>query len=53
MNDNFFVILQNIIHSMKDPKIAAFWLITMPQVLGGFSYDDEVKQKIWWAYEVG
>lgn len=42
---------ENIIHSMKDPKIAAFWLITMPQVLGGFTYDEDVKQKIWWAYE--
>lgn len=44
--------LQNILNSMKDPKIAAFWLLTMPQVVGGFNYDDEVKQKIWWAYKV-
>ncbi|XP_008794135.2 uncharacterized protein LOC103710253 [Phoenix dactylifera] len=42
---------ENIVHSMRDPKIAAFWLITMPQVLGGFNYDDDVKQKIWWAYK--
>lgn len=42
---------ENIAHSMKDPKIAAFWLFTMPQVLGGFEYDDDVKQKIWWAYK--
>jgi len=52
MNSVFCLFFQNIIHSMKDPKIAAFWLITMPQVLGGFTYDDDVKQKIWWAYEV-
>ncbi|XP_072961439.1 uncharacterized protein [Typha angustifolia] len=42
---------ENIIHSMRDPKVAAFWLITLPQVLGGFNYDDDVKQKIWWAYK--
>lgn len=37
---------------MRDPKIAAFWLFTYPQILGGFAYDDDVKQKIWWAYKV-
>ncbi|KAL5730409.1 hypothetical protein ACHQM5_003232 [Ranunculus cassubicifolius] len=42
---------ENIIHSMKDPSIAAFWLITMPQIMGGFEYDDDVKQKIWWQYK--
>ncbi|OAY65884.1 hypothetical protein ACMD2_14600 [Ananas comosus] len=41
----------NIVNSMRDPKVAAFWLITLPQVLGGFNYDDDVKQKIWWAYK--
>ncbi|KAJ0629610.1 hypothetical protein HanIR_Chr00c08g0906661 [Helianthus annuus] len=41
----------HIIHSMKDPSIAAFWLITMPQIMGGFEFDDEVKQKIWWQYK--
>lgn len=24
----------------------------MPQIMGGFEYDDEVKQKIWWQYKV-
>lgn len=43
---------QHIVHSMKDPSIAAFWLITMPQIMGGFNYDDDVKQKIWWQYKV-
>ncbi|XP_058095428.1 uncharacterized protein LOC131240914 [Magnolia sinica] len=42
---------ENIVQSMRDPNIAAFWLITMPQILGGFDYDDDVKQKIWWAYK--
>lgn len=42
---------ENIVHSMRDPKIAAFWLITMPQILGGFNFDEDVKQKIWWSYE--
>lgn len=42
---------EHIIESMKDPSIAAFWLITMPQILGGFEYDDEVKQKLWWQYK--
>ncbi|KAK3028413.1 hypothetical protein RJ639_039623 [Escallonia herrerae] len=42
---------EHIVHSMKDPSIAAFWLITMPQIMGGFEYDDEVKQKIWWQYK--
>ncbi|KAE8707811.1 early nodulin-like protein 2-like [Hibiscus syriacus] len=39
------------IHSMKDPSIAAFWLLTLPQIVGGFDYDDDVKQKIWWQYK--
>lgn len=43
---------QHIVHSMKDPSIAAFWLVTMPQIMGGFDYDDDVKQKIWWQYKV-
>ncbi|XP_027341065.1 uncharacterized protein LOC113854328 isoform X1 [Abrus precatorius] len=42
---------EHIAHSMKDPSIAAFWLITFPQIMGGFTYDDEVKQKIWWQYK--
>ncbi|CBI20279.3 hypothetical protein VitviT2T_029535 [Vitis vinifera] len=42
---------EHIVHSMKDPSIAAFWLLTMPQIVGGFNYDDEVKQKIWWQYK--
>ncbi|KAJ7981755.1 Embryo defective protein [Quillaja saponaria] len=42
---------EHIVHSMKDPSIAAFWLITLPQVVGGFNYDDDVKQKIWWQYK--
>ncbi|GAB4849501.1 hypothetical protein Ancab_004295 [Ancistrocladus abbreviatus] len=43
--------MEHIVHSMKDPSIAAFWLITMPQIVGGFNFDDEVKQKIWWQYK--
>lgn len=42
---------EHIVHSMKDPSIAAFWLLTMPQIVGGFDFDDEVKQKIWWEYK--
>ncbi|KAK3198542.1 hypothetical protein Dsin_021957 [Dipteronia sinensis] len=42
---------EHIVHSMKDPSIAAFWLITLPQIVGGFDYDDDVKQKIWWLYK--
>ncbi|KAL5132476.1 hypothetical protein HKD37_12G035139 [Glycine soja] len=42
---------EHILHSMKDPSIAAFWLITFPQIMGGFTYDDDVKQKIWWQYK--
>ncbi|XP_062170848.1 uncharacterized protein LOC133876558 [Alnus glutinosa] len=42
---------EHIVHSMKDPSIAAFWLITLPQIVGGFNYDDDVKQKIWWQYK--
>ncbi|XP_077252270.1 embryo defective 2737 isoform X2 [Tasmannia lanceolata] len=42
---------ENIAQSMRDPKVAAFWLITMPQILGGFNYDEDVKQKIWWEYK--
>ncbi|KAJ0045567.1 hypothetical protein Pint_04587 [Pistacia integerrima] len=43
---------EHIVHSMKDPSIAAFWLMTLPQVVGRFDYDDDIKQKIWWQYKV-
>ncbi|XP_052208177.1 uncharacterized protein LOC127811986 isoform X2 [Diospyros lotus] len=42
---------EHIVHSMRDPSIAAFWLITMPEIVGGFTFDDEVKKKIWWQYK--
>ncbi|KAJ8435562.1 hypothetical protein Cgig2_015417 [Carnegiea gigantea] len=42
---------EHIVHSMKDPSIAAFWLLTMPQIVDGFSFDDEVKREIWWEYK--
>ncbi|KAF3657152.1 putative origin recognition complex subunit 3-like [Capsicum annuum] len=42
---------QHIVDSMKDPGIAAFWLLTLPQIVGGFEYDDDVKKKIWWQYK--
>ncbi|KAK4779103.1 hypothetical protein SAY86_006631 [Trapa natans] len=42
---------EHIVHSMKDPSIAAFWLITFPQIMGGFEFDDDIKQKIWWQYK--
>lgn len=45
-------LFQHIVHSMKDPSIAAFWLFTLPQIMGGFDYDDDVKKKIWWQYQV-
>ncbi|EXB42547.1 hypothetical protein L484_011318 [Morus notabilis] len=41
----------HIVHSMKDPSIAAFWLFTLPEVAGGFEYDDDIKKKIWWQYK--
>ncbi|CAN0920265.1 hypothetical protein LINGRAHAP2_LOCUS31939 [Linum grandiflorum] len=37
--------------SMRDPSIAAFWLFTFPQVVGGLNHDDDVKKKIWWQYK--
>ncbi|KAL6543273.1 hypothetical protein OROHE_010793 [Orobanche hederae] len=42
---------EHVAHSMKDPSIAAFWLITFPQIMGGIDYDDDVKRKIWWEYK--
>ncbi|KAM3320620.1 hypothetical protein P3S67_007822 [Capsicum chacoense] len=42
---------EHIVDSMKDPGIAAFWLLTLPQIVGGFEYDDDVKKKIWWQYK--
>jgi len=51
-NSWFCILFQHIVHSMRDPSIAAFWLITLPQIVGGFDYDDDVKQKIWWQYKV-
>lgn len=47
-----YFLFQHIVHSMKDPSIANFWLITLPQIVGGFEYDEDVKKKIWWQYEV-
>ncbi|TQD78689.1 hypothetical protein C1H46_035740 [Malus baccata] len=41
----------HIVHGMKDPSIAAFWLFTLPQVAGGFDFDDDIKKKIWWQYK--
>ncbi|BBH01778.1 embryo defective 2737 [Prunus dulcis] len=46
-----FCFEHHIVHSMKDPSIAAFWLFTLPQVAGGFDFDDDVKKKIWWQYK--
>ncbi|KAJ4782095.1 Embryo defective 2737 [Rhynchospora pubera] len=42
---------EEIRESMKDPKVAEFWLITLPQIVGGFKYDEDVKNKIWWVYK--
>nr|XP_011462391.1 PREDICTED: uncharacterized protein LOC101302153 isoform X1 [Fragaria vesca subsp. vesca] len=42
---------EHIVDSMKDPSIAAFWLFTLPRVVGGYEYDDDVKQKLWWQYK--
>ncbi|XP_065862104.1 uncharacterized protein [Euphorbia lathyris] len=42
---------EHIVDSMKDPSIAAFWLFSFPQMVGGFNYDDDVKQKLWWQYK--
>ncbi|KAK9268476.1 hypothetical protein L1049_000227 [Liquidambar formosana] len=42
---------EHIVDSMRDPSIAAFWLLSMPEIVGGFKYDDDVKQKIWWQYK--
>ncbi|XP_062090449.1 uncharacterized protein LOC133796801 [Humulus lupulus] len=42
---------EHIVHSMKDPSIAAFWLFTLPEVVGGFEYDESIKKKIWWQYK--
>ncbi|XP_051135401.1 uncharacterized protein LOC127254358 [Andrographis paniculata] len=42
---------EHIVDSMKDPSIAAFWLITLPEIVGGFEYDADIKQKIWWEYK--
>ena len=45
-------LLQHIVDSMKDPSIAAFWLFTLPELAGGFEYDDDIKKKLWWQYKV-
>lgn len=37
---------------MKDPSIAAFWLITFPQIMSGSTYGDNAKQAIWSEYKV-
>ncbi|KAL4022405.1 hypothetical protein IC575_016137 [Cucumis melo] len=42
---------EHLVQSMKDPSIATFWLITFPQIVGGFNFDDDIKQKIWWQYK--
>ncbi|KAJ8755077.1 hypothetical protein K2173_016707 [Erythroxylum novogranatense] len=40
---------EHIVDSMRDPSIAAFWLFSLPQIVG-LDYDDDVRQKIWWQY---
>ncbi|XP_058754833.1 uncharacterized protein LOC131627989 [Vicia villosa] len=42
---------EHIRHSMKDPGIAAFWLITFPQIMYGFTYGDNAKQAIGSEYQ--
>ncbi|WJX68431.1 hypothetical protein P8452_52799 [Trifolium repens] len=42
---------EHIRHSMKDPSIAAFWLITFPQIMYGYNYDDNAKQTVWSEYK--
>lgn len=42
---------EHIVDSMKDPSIAAFWLFSFPEIMGGFNYDGDIKQKIWWQYK--
>ncbi|KAJ6966422.1 hypothetical protein NC652_004089 [Populus alba x Populus x berolinensis] len=42
---------EHIVDSMRDPSIAAFWLFSFPEIMGGFNYDGDVKQKIWWQYK--
>ncbi|KAB5521427.1 hypothetical protein DKX38_025746 [Salix brachista] len=44
-------IVFHIVDSMRDPSIAAFWLFSFPEIMGGFNYDGDVKQKIWWQYK--
>lgn len=42
---------EHIRDSMKDPKNAAFWLITFPQIMYGFTYGDNAKKTIWSEYK--
>lgn len=42
---------EHILASMEDPSLAAYWLIAKPELEGGFKFDEDVKQKIWWKYK--
>ncbi|KAH9325431.1 hypothetical protein KI387_005609, partial [Taxus chinensis] len=42
---------EHILESMEDPILAAYWLIAKPELEGGFKFDEDVKQKLWWTYK--
>eukprot|EP01018_Ginkgo_biloba_P010230 Gb_18684 [translate_table: standard] len=42
---------ENILAKIQDPTMAAFWLIARPELEGGFKFDEDVKQKLWWKYK--
>lgn len=41
---------ERILESMKDPTVAAFWLIARPELEGGIKFDEDVIQKLGWQY---
>ncbi|XP_057864242.1 uncharacterized protein LOC131072182 [Cryptomeria japonica] len=42
---------EHILAKMEDPSLAAYWLIAKPELEGGFKFDEDVKQKLWWKYK--
>lgn len=41
---------EHIVESMKDPTVAAFWLIARPELEGGIKFDEDMIQKLGWQY---
>jgi len=38
---------------MANPELAKWMMFEKPAIESGVEYDDDVKEKMWWEYQVG